>query len=154
MGPDRKLSFLLFLLTLFTIIGCADDTEKQEIVPEPEPVSELEPISEPVPTVPQTRTVYTGTFSGGSASGSVRLVEDGDAATLSLEDVSARLTPDLRLYLIGEETIDIHTFEEKPEGDLSFDVTGVDISKIEAVEIYCVYCEAAFGKAYLEKNQE
>ena len=68
---------------------------------------------------------------------------------------AGRLTPDLRLYLLTDkERIEIHKFSEEPVGDFVFDLPSIDVEAVNAVDLYCVFCERSFGVAQLEPLEE
>ena len=136
-NPMLKNLWIIFIF----LVGCTTQIaiEKPQQKPTPEPTPQL---------------IATGIFNTPSVKGSVSLVLEKDRYKLLLNDLRAKLTPDLRLYLVTttNEKIEVHKFEEEPVGDFTFELPITDISTIAAVDLYCVYCELSFGKATLVKQ--
>ena len=134
---------LLSILLILMLLGC-----KPVSVQEPEEVSEA-PL---YPSYASQEVVARGTLDTASTQGKVCIVKEQENYKLVVKDLQSKLTPDLRFYLVTAtgEKIDVHKFEEEPVGDFEFDLSITDASDIVAVELYCVFCEASFGRAELE----
>lgn len=150
-----KCSLILICIAL-ALMGCAAVQEQPvaEIPSQPDaptkaPVVETPPQQDmPADKVP----VKAGIFDTPSVQGSLYIIQEADAYKLIVENLQAKLTPDLRLYLIkkGGERIEVHKFAEEPIGNFEFYLQTKDPKNIAAVDLYCVYCKASFGVAELK----
>ena len=146
----------ILIYVALAIMGCTAVQEQPVVeIPHPSDVPSKVPVVEtqPQPDMPTEKVpVKAGIFDTKAAQGLVHIIQEANAYKLVVENLQAKLTPDLRLYIITKagERIEVHKFAEEPIGNFEFNLQIKDTDDIAAVDLYCVYCKASFGVAELK----